>query len=49
MKDRARFEADPQSCAESLTRLNAQIQDHDAAVGPSFLIRNLAGTGLQDV
>ncbi|WP_420367250.1 AAA family ATPase [Curtobacterium sp. L1-20] len=32
-----------------LTRLNAQIQDHDAKVGPSFLMRDLAGTGLQDV
>jgi 5-methylcytosine-specific restriction protein B len=35
--------------AELLTRLNAQIQDHDAKVGPSFLMRDLAGTGLQDV
>ena len=35
--------------ADLLTRLNAQIQDHDAKVGPSFLMRDLAGTGLQDV
>ncbi|WIE73522.1 AAA family ATPase [Curtobacterium sp. MCJR17_020] len=35
--------------AELLTRLNAQIQDHDAKVGPSFLMRDLGGTGLQDV
>ncbi len=35
--------------ADLLTRLNAQIQDHDAKVGPSFLMRDLGGTGLQDV
>lgn len=35
--------------ADLLTRLNAQIQDHDAKVGPSFLMRDLAGSGLQDV
>lgn len=35
--------------ADLLTRLNAQIQDHDAKVGPSFLMRDLAVTGLQDV
>jgi 5-methylcytosine-specific restriction protein B len=35
--------------AGQLTRLNAQIQDHDAKVGPSFLMRDLGGTGLQDV
>lgn len=35
--------------ADLLTRLNAQIQDHDAKVGPSFLMRDLTGTGLQDV
>ncbi|WP_181435606.1 McrB family protein [Curtobacterium sp. MCPF17_051] len=35
--------------AALLTRLNAQIQDHDAKIGPSFLMRDLEGTGLQDV
>jgi len=35
--------------AALLTRLNAQIQDHDAKVGPSFLMRDLGVTGLQDV
>ncbi|MCS5507209.1 hypothetical protein [Curtobacterium flaccumfaciens] len=35
--------------ADLLTRLNAQIHDHDAKVGRSFLMRDLAGTGLQDV
>jgi MoxR-like ATPase len=35
--------------ADLLTRLNAQIQDHDAKVGPSFLMRDLGGTGLKDV
>ncbi|WP_426725288.1 McrB family protein [Curtobacterium flaccumfaciens] len=35
--------------ADLLTRLNAQIEDHDAKVGPSFLMRDLAETGLQDV
>lgn len=35
--------------ADRLERLNAQIQDHEAKVGPSFLMRDLAGTGLQDV
>lgn len=35
--------------AELLTRLNAQIHDHDAKVGPSFLMRDLGVTGLQDV
>lgn len=35
--------------ADLLTRLNAQIEDHDAKVGPSFLMRDLAGTGLQEV
>ena len=49
MQDCARCEADPHSCADLLTRLNTQVQDHDAKVGPSFLIRDLAGTALQDV
>lgn len=35
--------------ADLLTRLNAQIEHHDAKVGPPFLMRDLAGTGLQDV
>lgn len=35
--------------ADLLTRLNAQIQDHDAKVGPSFLMRDLGVTGLRDV
>lgn len=35
--------------ADLLARLNAQIQDHDAKVGPSFLMRDLAGGGLRDV
>ncbi|PYY45739.1 AAA family ATPase [Curtobacterium sp. MCBD17_023] len=35
--------------SDLLMRLNAQIQDHDAKVGPSFLMRDLGGTGLQDV
>ncbi|MBT1684628.1 AAA family ATPase [Curtobacterium flaccumfaciens] len=35
--------------ADLLTRLNTQIEDHDAKVGPSFLMRDLEGTGLQDV
>lgn len=35
--------------ADLLTRLNAQIEEHDAKVGPSFLMRDLGGTGLQDV
>ncbi|ROP65595.1 McrB family protein [Curtobacterium sp. ZW137] len=35
--------------ADLLMRLNAQIQDHDAKVGPSFLMRDLGVTGLQDV
>ncbi|WNY34069.1 hypothetical protein Q9Q99_00130 [Curtobacterium flaccumfaciens] len=49
MTDCAQFEADPHSGVDLLTRVNAQIQDHDAKVGPSFLMRDLAGTGLQDV
>lgn len=36
-------------CADLLTQLNAQIQDHDGKVGLSLLLRDLAGTGLQDV
>lgn len=32
-----------------MTRLNAQIQDHDAKVGPSFLMHDLDGTALQDL
>lgn len=35
--------------ADLLTRTNAQIHDHDAKVGPSFLMRDLAGTGLREV
>lgn len=35
--------------ADLSTRLNAQIEDHDAKVGPSFLMRDLAGTGLRAV
>lgn len=35
--------------ADLLARLNAQIQDHDANVIPSFLMRTLAGAGLPDV
>ena len=34
--------------ADLLTRLNAQIQDHDVKVGPSFLMRDLGGAALQD-
>ncbi|MFL0389951.1 hypothetical protein [Curtobacterium sp. 179-B 9B NHS] len=41
--------SDQAHSADLLTRLNAQIQDHDAKVGPSFLMRDLAGPGLQDV
>lgn len=32
-----------------LTRLNAAIADHDAKVGPSFLMRDLDANGLADV
>ncbi|MBT1670810.1 hypothetical protein KK092_15615 [Curtobacterium flaccumfaciens pv. flaccumfaciens] len=35
--------------ADLLTRLNAKIEDHVANVGRSFLMRDLAGTGLQAV
>ncbi len=35
--------------ANLLTRLNAAIADHDAKVGPSFLMRDLDETGLADV
>ena len=49
MKVCARFEADPHSCADLLTRLNEQIQGHDATVGPSLLMRGLVGAGLHNV
>ncbi|MGG7308264.1 McrB family protein [Curtobacterium sp. AB451] len=35
--------------ASLLTRLNAAIADHDAKVGPSFLMRDLDANGLADV
>ncbi|MDR6572471.1 hypothetical protein J2X60_001111 [Curtobacterium sp. 320] len=35
--------------ASLLTRLNAAIADHDAKVGPSFLMRDLDADGLADV
>ena len=35
--------------AELLRRLNAAIADHDAKVGPSFLMRDLDADGLADV
>ncbi|TCK63142.1 AAA family ATPase [Curtobacterium sp. PhB136] len=35
--------------ADLLTRLNTQIQDHDAKVGPSFLMKDLDESGLRDV
>jgi len=35
--------------ADLLTRLNTAIADHDAKVGPSFLMRDLDANGLADV
>ncbi|WP_288467354.1 AAA family ATPase [uncultured Curtobacterium sp.] len=35
--------------ADLLRRLNAAISDHDAKVGPSFLMRDLDGGGIADV